>query len=167
MELVVRPVLERDWPEIRALAERSVAHVPAAGSQEDWHRNRRSAGDRGAVQRQVVVEDPELGALLGYGAVESDAQGELRLFVVTTPDRLADVGELLYRRGLAVLGELGARRAWFTEYAADEPLLRFARARGFSERRRFELPGGTEAVTLCKELGAGDASGESRLQEEV
>ncbi|MBM3279051.1 MAG: hypothetical protein FJY95_13360 [Candidatus Handelsmanbacteria bacterium] len=41
------------------------------------------------------------------------------------------------QRGLELLRQLAARRVWFTEYAADEPFLHFARSRGFSKVRRF------------------------------
>lgn len=151
-DAVLRSVRDLDGPALLALANRSVAHVPGAGRQEAWLHNRRHFDSGRGVQLQFVAEHPESGALLGYGCIESDPRGEYRLFLVTTPDRLSGVGELLFERGLAVLGELGAQRVWFTEYAGDEPLLRFARKHGFSEFRRFALAGGTEAMTLLKEL---------------
>ena len=154
----LRPIREADWPAILDLANQSVAHIPSAGSQEAWHDNRRHFDAKTGTQRQVVAEDPQSGALLGYGAVESTLEGEFRLFLVTPPGYLSSVGELLYRRGVELLRDLGARRVWFTEYAADEPLLSFACAHGFQEFRRFVLPEGPEAVTLVKEAERPDTS---------
>lgn len=148
----LRPVRDADWPALLALANQSVAHVAGAGSQEAWHENRRQFDTATGVQRQLVAEHPQTGALLGYLAVESNRPDEFRLFLVVPVSRLSAVGELLYARGVELLRELGARRVWFTEYASDEPLLSFTRAHGFRELRRFVLPGGPEAVTLVKDL---------------
>ena len=147
---ILRSVRDDDWDGILALATASVAHVPEAGSQEEWHRNRRQFDERAHVRRQFVAVPPEDGSLLGYGAVESQTARDFRLFVVTRPNHLATVGALLYDRAMRSLYDLGARGAWCTEYARDEPLLEFFRARDFREVRRFPVAPGVDAVTLAK-----------------
>jgi len=127
-----------------------VAHVPGVGGQDEWLHNRRHFDTAHGTQVQFAAEDPESGALLGYGAIE--AAPEFRLFVVTLPELLPTVGELLYERGVALLREAGAPRVWFTEYSADRTLLSFARAHGFGDARRFPLPDGLEATSLVKVL---------------
>jgi GNAT superfamily N-acetyltransferase len=158
----LRPVGDADWPALLELANHSVVHVPGAGSQEAWHENRRQFDTATGVQRQLVAEDRHTGALLGYLAVESNLPGEFRLFLVIPSSRLFALGELLYARAVELLRALGARRVWFTEYAGDEPLLAFIRARGFTESRRFVLPEGPEAVTLVKDLPRRGAAGRTR-----
>jgi hypothetical protein len=150
----LRDVGTADWPAILELANGSVAHLPSAGPQDEWLRNRRHFDSASGTQRHYVAEHPETGALLGYGAVESSP--EFRLFVVTLPEHLPTVGELLYERALALLGESNAARVWFTEYASDRILLSFARAHGFGDARSFTLPDGAEATTLVKQLSGGD-----------
>lgn len=140
-----------DWPAILRLANAAVEHVPGAGSQEAWLNNRRHFDLTTGVQHQCIVELQD-SSLVGYGAVESDGTGEFRLFLVTEPHHLTSVGERLYSYGLDVLRELRARTVWFTEYAADAPLLAFALDRGFQEARRFALADGVEAITLKREL---------------
>jgi hypothetical protein len=152
MDAMLRSVRDADWPGIFRLANESVAHVAGAGSQEVWYHNRRYFDSQGGVQHQFVVQEPATQQLLGYGAVECNLRSEFRLFIVTTSERLNTVGMLLYERGLAILRQLHARQVWFTEYVADEPLLQFARSRGFMEIRRFSLADGCEAITLVKEL---------------
>lgn len=129
----LRPVGDADWPALLELANQSVVHVPGAGSQEAWHENRRQF-DTGAF----------------------------RLFLVIPSSRLSALGELLYARGVELLRALGARRVWLTEYAGDEPLLAFIRARGFTEFRRFVLTEGPEAVTLVKDLPRRGAAARTR-----
>jgi N-acetylglutamate synthase-like GNAT family acetyltransferase len=155
--MLIREVRPTDWPAILALANRSVAGVPGAGTQEEWLRNRRSFDASRGTQRQFVAE--EASRLVGYGALESDAARDayaFRLFVVTDPVDLPSVGEFIYSQACAALAELNARHVWLTEYAADTHLLQFAAARGFRETRRFPLPHGPEAVVLVKSLPSGE-----------
>jgi hypothetical protein len=146
----LRDVRDADWPAILEVANGSVAHLSGAPTQEEWLHNRRHFDAGHGSQRHYVAEDPETGAVVGYGAVESGP--EFRLFVVTLPEQLPTVGELLYERALALLGESGAARVWFTEYADDRFLLAFARAHGFGDARNFSLPDGAMATTLVKRL---------------
>lgn len=124
--------------------------MPGAGSQAEWLENRRSFDSARGAQRHFAAEDPESGAVLGYGAIE--ASPEFRLFVVTLPEHLPTVGELLYERALALLREAGAERVWFTEYSADRSLLSFARAHGFRDAGRFALESGIDVTSLVKVL---------------
>ena len=146
----IRPVRDDDWAAILALANGSVAHVAGAPTQEEWLENGRGFDASQGTQHHFVAEDPATGTPLGYGCVESGP--EFRMFVVTLPENLPTVGELLYERAMTLLGEEGAERVWFTEYAADSTLLSFAKAHGFGDPRRFTLPDGLEAMTLVKRL---------------
>jgi hypothetical protein len=146
----LRDVRESDWPAILDLANASVAHVPGATDQEEWLENRRHFDTAQGSQQHFVAEEAGSGAIVGYGAIES--RPEFRLFVVTLPERLPTVGELLYERALALLREAGAERVWFTELDADRTLLSFAKAHGFGDPRRFALPDGSLATTLVKTL---------------
>jgi hypothetical protein len=146
----IRDVHERDWPEILEVANASVAHLPGAGTQEEWHANRRHFDASQGTQQHYVAEDPETLAVVGYGGVE--ATPEYRLFLVTRPEQLPTVGELLYERAIGVLADTGAERVWLREYSADRALLSFAKAHGFGDERRFALPDGQQASTLVKSL---------------
>jgi N-acetylglutamate synthase-like GNAT family acetyltransferase len=97
----------------------------------------------------------ESGAIVGYAAIESQfeqlAQG-FRLFVVTQPERLAEIGSLLYGRVEGLLTELGAVEAWFIEYASDHRFLAFLTERGFEEARRFHLESEGECVVVSRRM---------------
>lgn len=147
---LLRTPLESDWPAIHAIANRSVAAVADAGDQAEWLRNRRSFSDRG-WQFHCVVD--EQGMIAGYGAMERDERaprGQYRLFVVTEPDRLDEVGDTILRRLEQLLDERDAAGSWFVEYAADARLIRFLEQRGYTESRRFVLPTGQPAIVLTK-----------------
>src|SRR6478672_10176951 len=117
MEL--REVRDDDWRSILRLAQAAVAHVPDAGSQRQWLINRRRFELSGGHQVQYVCEGA--GRIKGYGAVESDARGRFRIFIVAAPSDLDQVGPLLHRRGMVELRSLRAQQVWFTEYAEDAP----------------------------------------------
>ncbi len=151
---------EDDWPEVLRLANASVADVPGAGPQDEWLANRRGFADRpgfasgGGLRRHLVCRDPASRRAVGYGAVEHDPQapnGAFRLFVVTEPSALETVGVQVLEQAFETLAQLGARTAWFTEYAADSRLVSFVRRQGFEEVRRFDWRG-AELVTLEKKL---------------
>ena len=146
-----------DWAEILRLANASVADVPGAGPQDEWLANRRSFAEAhasaGGVQRHFVARDAS-GRVRGYGAVEHDPQAPedaFRLFVVTEPSDLGSVGARILGHALEALADLGARSAWFTEYAADSRLVGFVRGHGFEEARRFDWRG-AELLVLEKKL---------------
>lgn len=147
-----RPPLERDWPAILDVANRSVAGVPGAGTQEEWLQNRRSFPGQG-YQYHVVLADGD--DVLGYGAVEraeGGSPGAYRLFVVTLPGRLEDIGLQIHAHLHQKLSELGAVGAWFVEYAEDRVLTSFLRGLGYREIRRFRLESGAEAIVLSMAL---------------
>jgi hypothetical protein len=153
--LMLREPRETDWPAILGLANASVAGVPGAGLQDDWAENRRRFDHARGTQRQLVAVDEATRSIVGYAAVESagsDAPGAFRLFLVTAPEQLPRIGEILYQNLIAVLREIGAREVRFQEYASDAPLLAFARARGFVERHRFAIDEGVEIVQLARDL---------------
>jgi L-amino acid N-acyltransferase YncA len=153
--LVMREPREADWPAILGLANRSVAGVPGAGSRDAWAESRRRFDRSAGIQRQLVAVDESTGEVVGYGALErrsGDPPDGYRLFVVTAPEQLGRIGELLYRNLVALLRELGARSAWFAEHAADRAFLEFARTRGFREKERRKLEDGAEQAVLSLSL---------------
>lgn len=147
---VLREVRDDDWPTVFEVANASVAHIAGAPTQEEWLHNRRHFDASHGEQRHFVAVDSETDVVLGYGSVECSP--EFRIFVVTRPEHLPTVGELLYERSLTLLRDAGAARVWFTEYGSDRALLAFARAHGFSNPRSFTLPDGLQATTLVKRL---------------
>lgn len=146
----LRKVQDDDWPAILALANAAVAHVTGAGSQQAWLDNRRSFDRAHGSQVQYVCEQG--GAIAGYGAVEGDARGEWRMFIVVEPHRLPTVGSRLYGCALTVLRAMNVGHVWFTEYAQDEPLRSFAHERGFVDQRRMTLPAGPDVIVMRKLL---------------
>ena len=138
--LRLRTPFDSDWPAIYAIANRSVADVANAGDQAEWLTNRRSFGERGWQSHFVVVEQERI---VGYGSMERDEPtpiGQYRLFVVTEPHRLDEVGGAILRRLAQLLDEYDAAGSWFVEYAADRRLVRVLESRGYAESRRFALP---------------------------
>jgi hypothetical protein len=149
---------DQDWSEILRLAEVSLAEMPVASNAKElkeWLDNRRSFHDPGSVQQQFVAT---LGKqIVGYACTEhppawmrntKDATGEYRLFMVVEPSARRTLGIRL----LAKLGEslitLGARRAWFQEYAADRSLISFLEEKGFARAADFRIEDGTRIVRL-------------------
>jgi hypothetical protein len=155
LDIRLRSVRDEDWPVILAVANRSVAGVPGAGTQEEWESNRRRFDATRGFREHFVAEITDQAEVVGYGAVESMSTGErdeLRMFIVTPPERLSVVGELLYRSAMTVLARARVRRVRLTEYAGDQPLRAFAEARGFSEQHRFQIADGNEVIVLVKDL---------------
>jgi len=150
-----REPIDDDWPVILDIANRAIAHVPGAGPQTEWLENRRTFAARGTQQHFVHIERDEV---VGYGAMEAvrDAPDAYRLFVVTAPERLERVGGAIYRELDARLARVGAKNAWFVEFAADERFGAFIRARGFTEARRFALASGEPAIVLARKLDGRD-----------
>ena len=150
---ILRDPGERDWPAILELATRSVAAVPEAGAQDMWLENRRSFDTLAGNQRHWVTE--EEGVVVGYAGIESRAGEDpraFRVFVVTEPERRADLGHQLLEHALAELVRLAARNAWFTEHAQDVEFIKFLRQHGFQKTDRLDLEDGTEAVILSRSL---------------
>jgi GNAT superfamily N-acetyltransferase len=148
--LRLRAPIEPDWPAIHVIANRSVADVPDAGDQAEWLANRRSFGSRGQQSHFVITDGQQI---VGYGALEREERtplGEYRLFVVTEPHRLDEVGDVLLRRLEQLLDEFDATGSWFVEYASDRRLVRFLESRGYAESRRFVLPTGQPGIVLTK-----------------
>lgn len=146
----LREAREDDWPAILALANQSVAGVSGAGPQDEWLRNRRRPHP---LRRELVALESD--AVVGYAALEAQLpriERSFRLFVVSRPERLAEIGALLYRRVEGLLAELGAAEAWFVEYASDQRLLAFLAERGFEEVRRLHVEGEGECVVVSKRM---------------
>jgi hypothetical protein len=149
-DLFLREPHEDDWPAILELANRSVADVPGAGSQDEWLKNRRSTLGTGASHSHWVATNPSLVEIAGFAAIEEVPKrpGTARLFVVTTPDDRETVGVRL----LGHVVETARRRCfsgvYFVEYANDAPFVEFLERQGFGQTRRLPLPEGGEAVVL-------------------
>jgi L-amino acid N-acyltransferase YncA len=109
----------------------------------------------GYMRRHYVATDAATGKVIGYGAVEAGQEsGRYRIFLVMSPDLLTGgMGNLMYDQLIADLSTLHARVVWTHEYAHDLTLLGFLSQHGFSETRRFPLPGSkTEAVLMERRL---------------
>jgi GNAT superfamily N-acetyltransferase len=146
--------LDDDWPAILDIANASLEGVPDYSPQDDWLSSRRAFVDEGGVQRHFIVREPGSGRPLGYGAVEravAAPAGAFRVFVVTALHDRATIGSALFDRALEELRDLGAKSAWFREYASDTHFLSFVRDRGFEESRRFDWRG-TELVIMERDL---------------
>lgn len=124
---------ERDWRQIKMLADASVADVAGASVQDEWLTNRRGFQSIGEQYHFVVEEE---GEVKGYGSLEHafDApEGNYRMFVVTAPDDLERVGQQMFEELEEMCTRLGARRSCFVEYSNDERLLGFLKQRGYEE----------------------------------
>ena len=150
-DVELREPLPEDWPAILTLANLSVQAIPGAGSQEEWLQNRQRPCP---VRRHfVAIERPEV---VGYAALESQVdqvENGFRLFLVTSPERLTQIGPSLERELEALLAKLGAAEAWFIEFGSDHRLLTFLVAHGFQEVQRFRLESGLGCVVVSKRFG--------------
>jgi ribosomal protein S18 acetylase RimI-like enzyme len=158
--LNLREPRDDDWLDIVDLANRSVAGVPGAPGQDAWLENRK--GFDVAVGRRFhrVAVEPATGRIVGYVAVESRRIGDrsARLFVVTPPEQLDDIGADLLACALEAAARSGARNASFVEYAGGAEFIAFLEGRGFRVTSRFEHRGddGTfQLVRLEMTLGRG------------
>jgi hypothetical protein len=152
-EIELTAPTDGDWPAILELANRSVADVAGAPTQEAWLANRRTGAMDSGVAKRWVARDRASGELVGFLAVERIAHGmDARLFVVTDPGDREDVGRQLLERGLTVARESGVVRAVMVEYASDDAFLSFLRAQGFRDDVVFALPEGGQARRLVMEL---------------
>ena len=145
---------ERDWSTILSIANASVADVEGAGTQEEWLDNRRNFPPDG-IQHHFVCTDSE--RVVGYGAAEhacNAPEGAYRLFVVTTPAKLATIGNGIFNELSILLTQLGAHNSWFVEYATDMRLTGFLIDRWYSEVRSFNLESGIAAVVLERQQSA-------------
>ena len=142
MSYSLRPPMEDDWPGILAAAD---AAVPWAGEDNRrWLENRRGYAARGLPQRHYVAEEQDTRQVVGYGAVEGvKTPGLFRVFVVMNPVLLAgELGQLMYAKLSADLGDLRADKAFACEWEYDRDILAFFAARGLSEVRRDVQPDG-------------------------
>ncbi len=142
MSYNLRAPMEDDWPDILAAAD---AAVPWAGEENQrWLANRRAYAARGLPQRHYVAEDQNTRQVMGYGAVEGvKTLGLFRVFVVMSSALLTGkLGQLMYDKLLADLGDLRADKAFAYEWEQDRDILAFFATRGFSEVRRDVQPDG-------------------------
>jgi hypothetical protein len=133
----LRHVAPEDWPQIARVANEALPN--ATDGNRAWLENRRAfAGQR----FQYVAEDH--GSVIGYGAVEQDADNRARwrLFVVMSPLWLnAAVGEKMFLRLQDDARAAGARILWMREEASDEAIAEFAERHGLTEKQRYVVEG--------------------------
>ena len=155
LHINLRPPVDDDWPGILDVANRSVAAVPGAGTQEGWLANRQAFdAATGEQEHWVAVTNDVSAHIVGYVGVERRAGEEhARLFVVTDPADRDDVGSRLLRHAIDVARKAGAIRASLVEYASDGAFVAFLLAHGFVEERRFALPAdGGDACVMSMPL---------------
>jgi len=146
MNVKLRPTSDNDWPGILQVANQSAPW--ALAENPAWLRNRQQFNEQRYTRRQYVAEDLNTQQIVGYGAVEGgDTAHKYRVYVVTRPELLRELGGKIYQRLAADLTQLQAVVAWAREEAGD-PLVAFFLERDFRETQRFTLPNGREAVVL-------------------
>jgi len=133
-EFNVRPVKAEDYQAILEVADVAVPFDPQGN--RSWLRSRQAFDETAQSRRHYVLE--ESGRIVGYGGLEQQGGGpyRYRLYVVTAPERLDDVGSALFERLRQAAIPFGARTLWAREYVRDEALLEFFQQRGFSETGR-------------------------------
>ena len=138
-----------DWDAVLSLADLAVPFAPRENLV--WFEFRKAFDEQRALRRHYIAEID--GAPAGYGAIEQqdDDPTRMRIFVVCRPDHLmSPVGEALFERLMADVGELGVSALWARELQADEPAICFFRGRGFIEIERFTLPNQPPMIVLEK-----------------
>lgn len=141
--ITIRPINDADWPRIRLIAEASVRHLPQAGPQDEWVRNRVAFTGR---RWRFVAEDER--GIVGYGALEGH-RDRIRRFVVVPwgePDSIK-VADALTGALSAVARAERISTAWMREYAADDVLIGYLLSRG-SELGEAYTHGSEELVDL-------------------
>jgi Acetyltransferase (GNAT) family len=157
-EVTLRTPRMDDWQAILDLAYRSLAELPNAPSQQDWLDNRRSFSPSEGIQYQFVACHGD--RIVGYACIEhrdklklhppasAAAEGEYRVFVVVAPSDRLTLGIRLLKELRERLLDLGADRAWTTEYEADVHFISFLEGVGFLRQAVFKLPDGSRAIRL-------------------
>jgi SAM-dependent methyltransferase len=151
-ELTLRPVGVNDWPAILDLAHLSLSELTRVSPQDEWLHNRREFSPSDGFQHQFVATAGE--RIVGYAAVErrnGSSENVYRLFVVVAPHERASLGAILFEKLRGHLIELGARRAWMMELAADRGFISFLEGLGFISVNPVGLLDGTTAVRLVME----------------
>lgn len=153
MQIKLRKAVETDWPAILEVVNAALPWTPR--DNQEWLSNRMRFDQTGYVRRHYVALNTAKGNVIGYGAVEGEQEpGRYRIFVVMSLDLLTSgAGDLLYDQLMADLSILHASSVWMREYARADALLGFLSRHGFSETRRFSLPGsGAEVVVMEKQV---------------
>jgi hypothetical protein len=152
-EITIRPVHERDWPEILDLANRSAIGTPNEGPQDQWLENRRQFDEKNCLREHFVAVDGT-GAIVGYVAAECLIVRDMdfRVHLVTPRASLETVGSALYDATVAALAKYRNVEIRFNERIEDEALVGFALARGFVEVKQYPLADGARAIRLKKDL---------------
>ena len=144
---------DEEWSAIHSLADASIAGMTVAPSLKEWLDNRRSFPADGIQKQFVATRGREI---VGYACAEHPpawmrnkaASGEYRLFMVVEPSARQTLGTRLLAKLRESLIALGARRAWFQEYAADTGLISFLEEQGFVRKISFRIDDGSRIVRL-------------------
>ncbi|MEP7292329.1 MAG: hypothetical protein ABI835_11125 [Chloroflexota bacterium] len=128
---------ESQWDTVYRLADAAIP-FDLAGNRQTIDR-RKSFDAAQYARRHYSVLGPSASAMIGYGAVEQQADNpaSFRMFIILlSGDLWETAGDLLYQRLLGDLYALNARLVWWREYADDLALVRFVKTRGFTETDR-------------------------------
>ena len=151
-EVTFRAVGVDDWAAILDLAHLSLSELTRVPPQDEWLQNRREFSSSDGFQHQFVATTGE--RIVGFAAVErrnGSSENVYRLFVVVAPHERASLGTILFEKLRGQLIELGARRAWMMELAADRGFISFLENLGFISVNPVGLLDGTTAVRLVME----------------
>lgn len=132
----LRPAQAADYPAILDLADAAVP-FDREGNRR-WLRKRQQFDEVRQLRRHYVALSQAEGEICGYGALEEQGSSarQLRVYVVTAAERLADVGSLLYQQLEQDAQTLQVSTLWAQEHARDQALQDFFAVRGFVETGR-------------------------------
>jgi RNA polymerase sigma-70 factor (ECF subfamily) len=133
----LRPFHVEDWKAVREVALRT--RPDDVVGVENWVKYRREFDGKNRFRRQYAAVGEKTGKVIGYGALEQQADdpGWLRIDLFAAPDAPAGVREALYDRLEEDARAAGAHTLWAREYADEQGFLAFVAARGFIETGRM------------------------------
>lgn len=138
----IRHAVEQDWEPVLQLTHQ-VAPFDREGN-EHWLEVRKAFDESNRARRHYAANDPGTEKVAGYGSIEQQDPDphRYRMYVVASPERLEDVGALLYEKLLGDLDELKATSVWVREPIQEWPpaprekrQLDFFAERGFTQTR--------------------------------
>lgn len=135
----IRPFEPEDFGVLLDLANQAVPFAPEANA--EWLEYRRAFDETRRVRRHYLATDNC--TPIGYGGLEQqdDDPTRLRVYVVSSPQRLASsVGDTLFKQLLKNANELGAKTLWARELLSDESARAFFTGHGFVETERRIVP---------------------------
>jgi GNAT superfamily N-acetyltransferase len=134
----LRPFRVEDWDAVQEVAL-STRPDDVIGV-ENWVKYRRDFDEKNRFRRQYAAVGEKTGKIVGYGALEQQADdpGWLRVDLFAAPGAPTGVREALYDRLEEDARAAGAHTVWVREYADDRDFIAFVAARGFRETGRMD-----------------------------